>query len=433
VENRNKIWSFLNNKHIIKIITILLVLILLSSCGTTSKLKNDFRKNEKTNSYFKGFVLYDPVAKKEIINHNGDKYFTPASNTKLITFYTAFKTFGDSVTSLYYYKTDDSLIIKGAADPSLLYGFENNKTIEFLKNASQNIYLVDDNIYDDPYGSGWVWDDYQAYFMPEKTLFPVYGNILKIDMNDSLIVHPNFFRENIQVKDSIKIERELNANDFYYEKDDTSGTAIPFITSNQLVADLLADTLCKNVTLIKPLKEYDFQIFKGLEYKDLYREMLTVSDNFIAEELMLQVGKTVSDTFSVANAIEYSLENYLSGFPQEPHWVDGSGLSRYNLITPNDYVYLLEKIYKEVPEEELFSYLPIGGKRGTIKSWYKNEKPYIFAKTGTLSNNHNLSGFIRTKKGNILIFSYMNNHYKKTHSDIKRDMEKNLKIIYNKY
>jgi len=123
----------------------------------------------------------------------------------------------------------------------------------------------------------------------------------------------------------------------------------------------------------------------------------------------------------------------LSGFPQEPHWVDGSGLSRYNLITPNDYVYLLEKIYKEVPEEELFSYLPIGGKRGTIKSWYKNEKPYIFAKTGTLSNNHNLSGFIRTKKGNILIFSYMNNHYQKTHSDIKRDMEKNLKIIYNKY
>ncbi|MEA3501119.1 MAG: D-alanyl-D-alanine carboxypeptidase [Candidatus Marinimicrobia bacterium] len=437
---------FLKNKDIKIIFTTLIILISLISCSTTSKLRKDFRKNEKANSYFIGFVLYDPIAKKEIINHNGDKYFTPASNTKLITFYTAYKTFSDSVTSLYYCKTNDSLIIKGAADPSFLYDFENNQTLEFLKNAKENIYLIDDNIYDNVYGSGWAWDDYNYYYQAEKTLFPIYGNVLEIDfvidtlvkngtliLNDSLNIHPKYFTKNVHVQDTIEIERELYSNEFYYEKTDSSGTTIPFVTSNQLVAELLSDTLCRKIKIIPNSDKYEFKVFKGIKYSDLYEEMLTVSDNFIAEELMLQVGKAVSDTFSVGNAIKYSLENYLSGFPQEPCWVDGSGLSRYNLITPEDYVYLLEKMYNEIPTKELFSYLPVGGERGTIKKWYKNGKPYIFAKTGTLSNNHNLSGYIRTKEGKILIFSFMNNHYRKKHSEIKREMEKKLRIIYDKY
>lgn len=428
------------------IITTVLVSILMCSCGTTNKLKKEFKNEEKDISFFKGFVLYDPIAKEKLINHNGDKYFTPASNTKLITFYSAFKTFGDSVTSLYYLRKGDSLIIKGSGDPSFLYGFENNKTLDFLQNAKENIYIVDEKIQDEHYGLGWSWDDYNYYYQAEKSLFPIYGNVLKIDfvidtlvkndtliVTDSLKVHPRYFIENIQILDSIEIEREIYSNKFYYEKGDTSGTTIPFIISNQLVADLLSDTLSKKVILIPNSEKYEFKIFKGIKYSDLYKEMLTVSDNFIAEELMLQIGKVVTDTFSVENAIEYSLENYLSGFPQEPRWVDGSGLSRYNLITPKDYVYLLEKMYNEIPSKELFSYLPIGGKRGTIKKYYKNNPPYIFAKTGTLSNNHNLSGYIKTKKGNILIFSFMNNHYRKKHSEIKKEMEKKLRMIYEKY
>ncbi len=429
-----------------KVITLIITLILLSSCGTTLKLKKEFRNEEKGISYFKGFVLYDPIAKKEIINHNGNKYFTPASNTKLITFYSAFKTFGDSVTSLYYYKTGDSLIIKGSGDPSFLYGFENNKTFDFLKNAKENIYIVDEKIQDDYYGLGWCWDDYNYYYQAEKSLFPIYGNVLNIDFvidtlleNDTLIengriaIYPNYFQKYVQIQDTIEIERELYSNKFYYEKTDSSGTTIPFITSNQLVVELLSDTLNKEVKLIPNSDKYEFKEFKGIKYSDLYREMLTVSDNFIAEQLMLQVANARKNTFNVAQGIEYSLDNYLSGFPQKPRWVDGSGLSRYNIITPKDYVYLLEKIYNEVPHEDLFSYLPVGGKTGTLKRFYKNNPPYIYAKTGTMSNNHNISGYIKTKKGNTLIFSFMNNHYKLSHTKIKREMEKKLRVIYEKY
>ena len=88
-------------KNIAYLISILIATsIALTSCGTTYKIKKDFKQKNKENSFFKGFVLYNPTTKKEIINHNGKKYFTPASNTKLFTFYTAYKTLEDSIASL---------------------------------------------------------------------------------------------------------------------------------------------------------------------------------------------------------------------------------------------------------------------------------------------------------------------------------------------
>ena len=161
--------------------------------------------------------------------------------------------------------------------------------------------------------------------------------------------------------------------------------------------------------------------------------MLEESDNFIAEQLMLQVGNKVDSVYSVRRAIFYSLDNYLKEIPQKPRWVDGSGLSRYNLFTPESLVFLLKKMHREIPEEKLLSYFAIGGKSGTLKNYYKNEKPYIYAKSGTLSNNYNLSGYLKTKKGTILIFSYMNNHYQGSSVVRKREMEKFFLQLYEKY
>ncbi len=414
---------------------LLLILAINISCSTTKKIEHELVNQSEINNYFRGLVVYNPKTNKELINFNGNKYFTPASNTKLFTFYTAYRTFKDSVTGLNYLISSDSLIIKGTADPSFLYGFDESKTLEFLKKKSQNIYLINENIAESSYGSGWTWDDYPYYYMPEKNLFPIYGNIIKLSKKgDSISVLPRFFGKSTKINDRVDLRRDVDKNNFYVKSDiELDERQIPFKTSNQLVADLLSDEIGKKVVLIPSNKSYSFKEFKSVKYDSLYKQLLMESDNFIAEQLMLQVGNKADSVFSVTKAIEYSLKNYLQDIPQKPRWVDGSGLSRYNLFTPESLVYLLTKMYREIPTKKLFAYFPIGGDSGTLKNYYKNEKPYIYAKSGTLSNNYNLSGFLVTKKGTVLIFSFMNNHFQGSSSNRKNEMNDFLKRLYNKY
>jgi len=412
--------------------SLLVLIIFASSCGTTHQIKKKFKQHHKESTFLKGFVLYNPTTKKEIVNHNGNKYFTPASNTKLFTFYTAYKALGDSIKGLEYYKTKDSLIIKGTADPSLLYSFESTKTLDFLKTSTDSIYMVDAMIDEVHFGSGWAWDDYPYYFMPEKSLFPTHSNMLTyIVENDSISSNISALRNNISFSDGF-LRRETSENKFYGKRGENKKYEVPFVTSNELTAKILSDEIGKKAVLISN-KKYDFKSLFSEKKDSLLIKLLVDSDNFIAEQLMLQVGKEVSGRYSVKDAIKYSLENYLNDLPQVPRWVDGSGLSRYNLFTPNDMVHLLGKMYSEIPKEKLFGYFPVGGKSGTIEKWYGNEKPYVFAKSGSLSNNYNLSGYLVTKKGTMLIFSYMNNHFKESSSEIKKAMEKTLFEIYNRY
>ena len=404
------------------------------SCSTAKRVEKDLEKQSEINNYFRGFVVYNTKKHKEIVNYNGAKYFTPASNTKLFTFYTAYRTFKDSVVGLQYVKKGDSLIIKGTADPSLLYGFEESKTLDFLKDSNRDIYLLDENIAEAPYGEGWSWDDYVYYYMPEKNLFPMYGNIIEISKNDYIEVTPEYFKNFTEINNKKSIRREKDRNQYFVKPSDQfAERQMPFVTSNQLVSNLLSREIGKNVTLIKNKNNYYFKHLYSVSYDSLYHKMLHISDNFIAEQLMLQVGIKVDSTYSVKNAIDYSLNHYLQKIPQKPRWVDGSGLSRYNLFTPESYVFLLKKMYNEIPKEKLFDYFPAGGESGTLENYFANNKPYIYAKTGTLSNNFNLSGYLITKKGTVLIFSYMNNHYKGSSSSRKKEMEVFFKKLYNSY
>lgn len=427
--------TILKTNLLTKVIIVLTIFLLLNACSSGRKIYKDIVKEAEINTFFKGLVVYNPKTDKVLINYNGNKYFTPASNTKLFTFYASFRSFQDSVTGLKYTMRKDSLIIKGTADPSFLYGFEESKTLDFLKSKSQNIYLIDENIAETSFGSGWAWDDYEYYYMPEKSLFPIYGNLMKLTKRGSSVsANPLFFEKNIKIEDSIFIGRDVFDNNFYVQKaTEVTDREIPFKTSNQLVADLLSEELNKKVTLIQPNKDYKYKDFKSVSYDSLYAQMLTISDNFIAEQLMIQVGFEKSGIYSVDKGIAYALNNYLQDIPQKPRWVDGSGLSRYNLFTPESIVYLLKKMYHEIPEEKLFSYFPTGGVSGTLKNSFKNEKPFIFAKSGTLSNNYNLSGYLITKKGTVLLFSYMNNHYPDSSSNRKKEMEKVFLTLYNSY
>lgn len=399
------------------------------------------------NSSYTGFQLYDPASEKILFSKNASRYFTPASNTKLFTLYTALQLLGDSIPGLKYVVKGDSLLFWGTGDPSLRnpYLSANNQVIDFLANQELSLYFSSNNFKDKYFGAGWCWDDYYYYFQPEKSAFPYHGNVIKAEkaLLDSVYqISPLFFQNKLVSNDSLKsrsIIRVEDQNIFEYgphafnrEYDNEH----PFKFSDDLLIQLLGSDIQGSIGRhdIEQSSFDTFDIVYSVKADTLYRQLMRNSDNFIAEQLLLVCSDALFGSLNTEQVINYSIDSLLKNSPDEPIWVDGSGLSRYNLFTPRTIVYVLDQLYKDLPTERLFHLFAAGGVSGTIEHWYKGkDKPYVFAKTGTLSNNHCLSGYIITSSGKTLIFSFMHNNFKGSSSPFKQEMEKVLQAIYINY
>lgn len=421
------------------------IFLLLASawaCSPRSAILKQVSQSEKDLQNHVGFALYDPQAKKFLIEHQSDKYFTPASNTKIFTLYAALNILGDSAIAFRYLPLGDSLIVWGMADPSFLYKnvYQSGKAYDFLQSFTGKLYYSPTNFYTEALGPGWAWSDYDSYYSAERSAFPVYGNLVEVlKTGDQFTTVPNYFLEHFtianQQRQTETVTRGLDDNQLTYFTGSRPRTnwTIPYRAATDVVVDLLSDTLKREVLEAPILLSAEARSLKSVPIDSLLRVMMQDSDNFIAEQLLLQCAGVVSDSLKSEIAIRYITKNYLADLPDKPRWVDGSGLSRFNLFTPRSISVLWDKIYTQVPQQRLFSLLAVGGRSGTIKNFYKNETPYIFGKTGTLSNNHTLSGYLVTRKGRVLIFSIMNNNYLASTNDVRKRMEEILFTIYNKY
>lgn len=155
----------------------------------------------------------------------------------------------------------------------------------------------------------------------------------------------------------------------------------------------------------------------------MLKPMMQRSDNFFAEQSLLMVSNERLGLMNDARIIDTLLKTDFKDLPQKPRWVDGSGLSRFNLFTPQDFVVILSKMQKEFGMERIKDVFPTGGE-GTITSYYKADSGYIFAKTGTLSGVVALSGYLITRKNKLLIFSILVNNHQASATDIRKAIEK---------
>ena len=96
-------------------------------------------------------------------------------------------------------------------------------------------------------------------------------------------------------------------------------------------------------------------------------------------------------------------------------------------------VKLISKITNEIGKDRFKALLPASGESGTLKNSYKASKPYIYAKTGSLRNNHSLSGLLITKSGKTLYFSFMNSNYTVASTQLKKAMEEILATVRDQY
>jgi len=404
----------------------------LSFKSTKKSLLNDLH-SKRFEAQHSGFLVVDLEKNDSLINHNGFKYFIPASTTKLFSFYSALKLLGDTLHSLKYVGDNNKLVATGTGDPTWMHPyFKNNGAIEFLKQFD-SIFLYLDNYEGEKFGPGWAWEDYPYTFSPEMTALPLYGNVLTIETNDSLNVVPQYFSSQVQLKKN-RSAREWKENRFYMAPENKDTIEIPYITSSKLTQQLLSKEVQKEVLLLDSLPRKTWNILPGIARDSVLKRMLWESDNFLAEQLMLLCASTLSDTLSFERTKDFILDNHLVNLKQEPRWVDGSGLSRYNLFTPLSMVQVLQKLHIETDSLQLFSLMPRWNMDGTIsENKIISETPFIYAKSGSMGNVYNLCGYLKTKSGKLLAFSFMNNHFRRPSGEIRRDIYRILSSIRETY
>ena len=169
--------------------------------------------------------------------------------------------------------------------------------------------------------------------------------------------------------------------------------------------------------------------------KSILNGIYKYSNNMMAETLFkVAGGKYVNNTGAIKNALKM-MEDYCrkNGLKYENiKIVDGSGVSKNNLMTADFMTSFLVLQAKREDFGEFIKMLPTAGE-GTLQNRMLYFKDIIYAKTGTLSDISSICGYIKTRNGNIIAFDIMINDAKSSSSDKKAAEEQIIRAIYNKY
>ncbi len=404
------------------------------------KITRQFNNNKIFRQAFSGLVVKDALTGKILTNINGEKYFTPASNTKMLTLMTALANLPDTLPSLVYEIHGDSLLFWGTGNPVFLDNRMDwdSVTYRFLSENKHSLFFCPDNFKTTGLGPGWAWDDVAYRFSAWRSPMPIYQNAIFFSF-DSLAqkfyTEAKFFQKNIAYRPSsnkISFSKEGNQITLRGQSPNKYQRAVPFDYDNQLFAQILSDTLHRPVVALEGcgLPAPNAPLLHTVIADSVYAVMMQESDNLMAEQLLLMAAFAKTGLMTDDSIIPATQKNLLSPLQIHPKWVDGSGLSRYNKFRPVDMIRIMSYLYRTQPEARLQNIFPQGQVKGSIKAWYPD---YVFAKTGTMTGVHSLSGFMTTQKGKKVIFSFMHNNYLSSSKVYKPEMRKILEWIWGHY
>jgi serine-type D-Ala-D-Ala carboxypeptidase/endopeptidase (penicillin-binding protein 4) len=439
-------FSFSNFKFIsLFLIFCSLFLIALSSCSMQQKISRSAQqviKDSSLRTAHVGISIYEPATSKYWYNYNADKYFIPASNTKIPTCYAAMKYLGDSLVGLRWEEKEKGNIwVQFTGDPIFLSDeFPWQPVWTFFKTMKPyKLSYAHGNWDARIYGSGWSWNDFNETYMLERSPMPLFGNRVRFyyKEGEGIKAIPSLYGRLIphdlnkpELARHFDIEKEWGTNVYSFpwsEKVFTEKT-IPLSTYDGMeLFRLLKDSLKLEYILPvdSPITHKLKNSIKTQPADSLLRIMMHRSDNFFAEQALLMVSNELLNVMNDHKIIDTILQTDFKDLPQKPGWADGSGLSRYNLFTPQDFVTILDKMKKEFGMERIKTIFPTGGE-GTLSNYYKTESGYIYAKTGTLSGVVTLSGYLYTRKNKLLLFSILVNNHSSSATAIRRAVEKFL-------
>ena len=426
--------------------------LLFSSCSIQQRLTSPANQyllsDSSLLSAHVGISIFNPEIGQHIYSHQGDKLFIPASNTKIITCYAAMKYLPKSLPAAYITDLDTAVVITPTGDPTFLHPyFDNHPLFDVLKKINKPIYISNHNWNTNALGKGWSWEDYSEHYMNERSAFPIYGNQIHWFQEKGKKENPSYPGDTVDLfiysnpevtwpvefatekRNAFHVERAKDQNAFtlFEGKESQATYSVPFITSGiETGIRLLEDSLGKKIFLADAsLEEKIKKIKHDTIYSQLTDSMLKImmhnSDNFFADQSLEMVSQQKLNTMDEALIINDLLSSDLVGLPQKPRWVDGSGLSRYTLFSPDDMIFVLNKLRQEQPFERIKSIF-LQTRHESLSSYDSTQNEFLIAKSGSMGGIYCLSGYIISQKKKVLIFSIMVNNTKATSSKVSKQI-----------
>ncbi|MCY3714438.1 MAG: D-alanyl-D-alanine carboxypeptidase/D-alanyl-D-alanine-endopeptidase [Gemmatimonadetes bacterium] len=416
-----------------------------------------------------GVKVVSPVTGRVLFARHSDGLFHPASNTKLFTALAVLRTMGPDyryLTSVFAdgdaYAADDtlhtSLYLLGRGDPML-----ESAHLDSLAGLVAGSYgarviagdIVVDDAYLDrvPYGEGWMWDDVQYSYSASMNALSIDGNSVKIGISPGAAVGApvtvrvdppttsvTFVVEALTAAagdtsstDPLRIERDWPSRSNritisgrvamdegereYYRSIEEPGLYAGKLFRDRLQARGVRVTgpVRRGVT---PTRARTVATYRSPPVTEALALVLKYSHNLSSELLIKTMGRhATGEPGSSADglaALRQVLEDYIGLDPDAYRFADGSGLSWYNYVSPDQVAALLTAAYHD-PEigDDFREALPVAGVDGTLANRMKDTAAMgnLRAKTGTLSGVSCLSGYVHTLDGEPLVFSIMINNF----------------------
>ena len=424
-------------ENLLKLLFIAVATVMILSACSVRQAQKTLLNSEGVKGAHVGIAIYNDSKEQWLSKYQSDHYFTPASNVKILATYLGLQFLGDSLPGWKMAENADTLFLMPLGDPSFMHPeFKYQPVVDIINNTNKQVVIVGNNQDQfEIFGSGWSWADYAEDYQPERSRMPIYGNVVHFYQSNKKLeaIKPFYFFKDIV--DLGKVEeknwsRSRTGNRFFTTNENNKSKyfQVPFSQEDMPMVkalELLNDTLGKKISFQKQstLPATSYKTIKTVATDSLLKIMMLRSDNFYADQIVLMASEQLFGKMDDAALLDSTKKLFFADLPQKMRWADGSGLSRYNLNTPENYIAILQQMHAKFGEVRVKNIFEKGGE-GTISAYYKNFPGTMYAKTGTLGGQVALSGFIYTPKQQKLYFSVLvANHMSPSSTQVRRAVE----------
>jgi serine-type D-Ala-D-Ala carboxypeptidase/endopeptidase (penicillin-binding protein 4) len=393
-----------------------------------------------------GIYALDCESGEIIMNINGEEYFRPASTVKLVTTLLALRELGPSYvyqTRILADTTEGRLYVEGSGAP--LVSGENVRiaameTAAFLDPGSVwDLYWDTSRFLDESHCPGWDTSDWSRTYCPPIEGLSVGDNVLQLVIStrgDTMRIfnYPPLpgleIENNLVLGGHTSIVTDVEGWDMgsprvvlsgYIPPDTQLVMYKPFAGPPSEFAGMLSQELTNSgleIRRVVPGETPDTQSLMqtSVIYSDpmfvLLASMNKWSRNMVAEMVLrtvsLERGSAPASTSAGCDAAGEMLEELVPDLT-DFQLADGSGLSRFNRLSPLHLASVLEEgtSSREWGVEFLAS-LPVNGVDGTLRSRMVDLPPGSFrGKTGTLNDTSAVAGLLTSSSGRSIILVIM--------------------------